>query len=175
MNFLYPSRATCLAAAEIATRLGPMVAIADEQQLYLLEFIDRAKLDQQLKKWKAAYEISPGRTGPIESIERELEAYFKGELSDFQTPYRMVGSSFRERVWGALVQIPYGATCSYREVARAIGQPLATRAAASSIGANQLAIIVPCHRVICTNSHLGGYAGGLARKEWLLAHEATSH
>ncbi len=150
-----------------------MLAIADEQALYLLEFVDRRGLEREIErmrhKLKAA--IIPGRTPPIDSIEHELKAYFKGILQEFATPLAILGSAFQRRVWEELKKIPRGSTRSYLELARLIGRPSACRAVAQANGANQLAIIIPCHRVINSNGELGGYAGGLSRKQWLLNHE----
>ena len=84
----------------------------------------------------------------------------------------MFGSDFQQKVWQALLKIPYGETRSYAAQAAAMGFPKATRAVANANGANQLAIVIPCHRIINSNGALGGYGGGVARKEWLLQHEA---
>ena len=153
--------------------LGPMVALADEQKLYLLEFVERRGLEREIerlrKKTKAA--IIPGSTDVITMIKKELEGYFKGELYSFETPLHLLGSPFQQRVWKELQAIPAGQTCSYKELAEAIGKPTASRAVAQANGANQLALIIPCHRVINSDGKLGGYGGGIEKKEWLLAHE----
>lgn len=165
-----------LKASWIDTPLGPMVAIADEETLYLLEFVDRRGLEREIerlrKRTKSA--IIPGRPKPIERIESELSEYFKGKLTDFKTPLFLIGSPFQKRVWEELKKIPPGETCSYSEIAIAVGKPSAFRAVAQANGANQFAIIIPCHRVINSNGEIGGYGGGLARKKWLLNHEKKS-
>lgn len=155
------------------TPLGPMLAVADEKVLYLLEFVDRPGLECEIEmlRKKLTSLIVPGKTAPIDSIEKELQQYFKAELSHFQTPIQLLGSSFQREVWRELQKIPLGQTRSYSEIARAIKKPSAVRAGANANGANQLAIIVPCHRVIRANGDLGGYGGGIAKKEWLLFHE----
>lgn len=162
-----------LKAAWLDTPLGPMLAIADEEALYLLEFVDRRGLEREIeclrKRTKSA--IIPGHTPAISSIERELNLYFTGRLKEFKTTLYLLGSPFQKHVWGELVKIPPGETRSYLEIAKAIGRPSAFRAVAQANGANQLAIIIPCHRVINTNGELGGYGGGLTRKEWLINHE----
>ncbi len=159
-----------LKASWLDTKLGPMLAIADEDALYLLEFIDRRGLEREVerlrKKTKRA--IIPGITGPIRTIERELTEYFDGRRQEFQTPLFFLGSPFQKRVWEELGKIPCGQTRSYLDIATLIGRPTAFRAVANANGANQLAIVVPCHRVINTNGELGGYGGGLARKKWLI-------
>ena len=101
-----------------------------------------------------------------------MQAYFAGELRDFELPLAAGGTPFQQRVWRALCDIPYGETISYGELARRIGQPKASRAVGLANGQNPIAIVVPCHRVIGANGSLTGYGGGLERKRWLLAHES---
>ena len=162
-----------LKASWIDTPLGPMIAIADERALYLLEFVDRRGLEREVerlrKKTKSA--IIPGSTESITSIEDELKKYFEGSLTEFKTPLAFLGSPFQKRVWEELKKIPFGETRAYSELANKIGQPTAFRAVANANGANQFAIIIPCHRVINTNGELGGYGGGMIRKKWLINHE----
>ncbi|MFC3747343.1 bifunctional transcriptional activator/DNA repair enzyme AdaA [Paenibacillus sp. GCM10012306] len=162
-----------LKAAWIDTRLGPMMAIGDDEALYLLEFIDRRGLEREVerlrKRTKSA--IIPGVTAPILWIERELGEYFDGERTTFDTPLALLGSPFQQSVWGELMKIPPGETRSYLDISVALGKPTAFRAVAQANGANQLAIVIPCHRVINANGELGGYGGGLTRKNWLLHHE----
>ena len=163
-----------LQATWLDSPLGPMLAIADEEKLFLLEFVGRRGLEKEIerlrKRMKAA--IVPGMTEPLHSIERELKAYFIGSLKKFTTPLFLLGSDFQKKVWKELLKIPYGTTRSYGAQATSMGEPKATRAVANANGANQLAIVIPCHRIINTNGDLGGYGGGIARKEWLLKHEA---
>ncbi|MBX9621972.1 MAG: trifunctional transcriptional activator/DNA repair protein Ada/methylated-DNA--[protein]-cysteine S-methyltransferase [Alphaproteobacteria bacterium] len=162
-----------LKASWLDTRLGPMIAVGDEEALYLLEFVDRRGLEREVerlrKRTKSA--ILPGITAPIRSIEKELCQYFEGHLKEFKTPLHFLGSLFQKRVWEELQNIPFGETRSYAELAAIIGKPSAFRAVANANGANQFAIVIPCHRVINSNGELGGYDGGLPRKKWLLAHE----
>ena len=155
------------------TQLGQMIAIADEQLLYLLEFIDGRGVDREIEKLQEKLQatIISGRTSIIDLIEKEMQYYFDGTLSTFTTPMQLTGSSFQQSVWHELQKIPYGQTISYREIATRIGNPRACRAVAQANGANQLAIIIPCHRVINANKQLGGYAGGVNRKQWLLNNE----
>jgi AraC family transcriptional regulator of adaptative response/methylated-DNA-[protein]-cysteine methyltransferase len=162
-----------LAAAWLDTPLGPMTAIADERALHLLEFADRRGLEREIERLRlrAKAAITPGRTAPIEQIERELVAYFSGRSLSFTTPLARGGSPFQNAVWDALLTIPPGETWSYAQLARAVGRPRAVRAVGTANGCNQLAIVIPCHRVINANGELGGYAGGLPRKRWLLEHE----
>lgn len=105
------------------------------------------------------------------SIDSELKSYFQGTLQQFKTPIKTLGSPFQEQVWDALNEIPYGETQSYSNLANSVGKPKAYRAVAKANGANQLCLIIPCHRVINHNGDLGGYGGGLTRKKWLIEHE----
>jgi methylated-DNA-[protein]-cysteine S-methyltransferase len=102
----------------------------------------------------------------------ELIQYFQGERKDFTLPISQTGSAFQQKVWNELTAIPFGRTISYLELSRRLGDSKAIRAAAAANGRNNVAIIVPCHRVIGSNNKLVGYAGGLWRKKWLLEHEA---
>jgi AraC family transcriptional regulator of adaptative response/methylated-DNA-[protein]-cysteine methyltransferase len=172
-----PARSTrALFAAWLDTPLGPMTAIADERSLYLLEFIDRRGLEREIERLRQRQKagIAPGRTAPIVQIEAELQDYFAGRAMTFKTPLARGGSPFQNAVWDALLTIPPGETWSYAELARAVGNPKAVRAAGTANGCNQLAIVIPCHRVINANGELGGYAGGLPRKRWLLDHERST-
>ncbi|MCA1058983.1 trifunctional transcriptional activator/DNA repair protein Ada/methylated-DNA--[protein]-cysteine S-methyltransferase [Rossellomorea aquimaris] len=164
---------TVLKAAWIDTKLGPMIAISDDKSLYLLEFVDRRGLEREVErlreKTKAA--IIPGSSEPLRSIEKELTDYFNGNLSEFHTAFTMLGSPFQQSVWYELKKIPLGETRSYTDMAESIDHPSAVRAVARANGCNQLAIIIPCHRVIRANGDLAGYAGGVTRKNWLIEHE----
>ena len=162
-----------LKAAWLDTPLGPMVAIADEEALYLLEFVDRRGLEREVERLrvKTHAAIIPGHNQPLAGIENEIALYFQGDLKAFRTPIVFLGSPFQKQVWKALQQIHPGETRSYAELAAILKKPSAFRAVAQANGANTLAIIIPCHRVINTNGELGGYGGGLARKKWLLDHE----
>ena len=107
----------------------------------------------------------------LAAARRQFDAYFAGTLHDFDLPLRPRGTPFQQAVWQALVAIPYAVTTSYGELARRIRRPRAVRAVGAANGANPLAIIVPCHRVIGSNGSLTGYGGGLPAKRWLLDHE----
>jgi AraC family transcriptional regulator of adaptative response/methylated-DNA-[protein]-cysteine methyltransferase len=148
-----------------------MLAIADASDLLLLEFSGRRGLQSAVTRLAATGPLAAGRSAPIDSIERELAAYFAGRSSQFLTPFRLDGTPFQVGVWRRLLQIPPGDTISYLQLATDVGKPRAFRAVAQANGANRLAVIVPCHRVINTNGQLGGYGGGVPRKNWLLQHE----
>lgn len=116
------------------------------------------------------------QSGPLKAIitrcEAQFAAYWAGTSSGFSLPLIWRGTPFQQRVWKALLQVPYADTCSYKALAQAIGTPGASRAVGAANRVNPWVIAVPCHRVIGANGHLTGYAGGLDRKRWLLAHEA---
>jgi AraC family transcriptional regulator of adaptative response/methylated-DNA-[protein]-cysteine methyltransferase len=162
-----------LKVAWLDTPLGPMIAIGDEVALYLLEFVDRRGLEREIerlrKKTKSA--IIPGHTSSIYSIEKELNLYFAGKLKKFKTPLFLLGSDFQKQVWQELKKTSYGETRSYADIAEAIHKPSSFRAVARANGTNQIAIVIPCHRVINSNGDLGGYGGGITRKKWLIHHE----
>ncbi len=165
-----------LKAAWLDTPLGPMIAMSNEESLLLLEFVDRRGLELEVKRLrqKTKSAIVPGSTKPIDSIQKELTLYFEGKLTQFKTPIIFIGSDFLKKVWKELSRIPYGETRSYADIANAIGRPTSFRATARANGMNQLAIVIPCHRVINKNGDLGGYAGGIARKQWLIKHEQSN-
>ena len=162
-----------LKASWLDTKLGPMIAIANDDALYLLEFVDRRGLEREVERLRVRTKsaIIPGHTEVISLIEKELALYFEGKLLEFKTPLFLLGSAFQKQVWKALKKIPSGKTRSYADIAKAVGKPSAFRAVANANGANQLAIVIPCHRVINTNGELGGYGGGITRKQWLINHE----
>ncbi len=107
----------------------------------------------------------------LEEAAAQLAAYFAGSLTRFDLPLAASGTDFQRRVWAALCDIPYGTTATYGDIARAIGNPAAVRAVGLANGSNPLGIVVPCHRVIGADGKLTGYAGGMWRKERLLALE----
>lgn len=154
----------------VDTALGPMIAIADDEALVLLEFIERRGLELEIKQLRSKEKcaILPGSNKILKQIENELKSYFSGKLKAFKTPIKMVGTPFQKKVWQALLEIPWGTTISYAQLAKNVGNPNAFRAVANANGKNQLALIIPCHRVINSNGNIGGYGGGIKRKEWLI-------
>lgn len=162
-----------LKAAWVDTPLGAMIAMADDDALYLLEFSDRRGLELEVermrKKLKCA--IVPGDNAILQQTEKELSEYFDGSRQDFTLPLSFYGTDFQKTVWSTLRELPYGQTCSYADLANMVGNKNAVRAVARANGSNQCALIIPCHRVIGSDGSLTGYAGGLARKQWLIDHE----
>lgn len=108
---------------------------------------------------------------PFRLVREQLRAYFAGKLRRFEVPLASHGSAFQRRVWRELLRIPFGATESYGELARRVGNPRASRAVGLANGKNPIGIIVPCHRVVGAGGALTGYGGGVERKKWLLEHE----
>ena len=159
-----------LRADWFATPLGAMIAVSDRTSLHLLEFADRRALPGELKRLRIAVrgDLGIGRFDPTAQVEAELTEFFKGRSTVFETPLTLHGTPFTRMVWHALRRIPAGATRSYGDLARTLGRPSATRAVARANGANQLAIVVPCHRVIGADGSLTGYGGGLWRKHKLI-------
>ena len=156
---------TTILYTTIASPIGELLLASDGESVTGIYMQDQKHGARQTKDWKhddAA--LTEPRT--------QLQAYFAGELRDFELPLAAQGTPFQQGVWRALRDIPYGETISYGELARRIAQPAAARAVGLANGRNPIAIVVPCHRVIGANGSLTGYGGGLARKRWLLAHES---
>ncbi|WP_188915038.1 bifunctional transcriptional activator/DNA repair enzyme AdaA [Salinarimonas ramus] len=154
----------------IGTPLGPMVAVTDEHALHLLEFVERKALASELKALVAASPggLQVGRFTMTDRVEAELERFFAGRDARFTVPISQPGSAFAQAVWAALREIPAGETRSYGAIADALGRPSAVRAVARANGANRIAVVVPCHRVIGADGSLTGYGGGLWRKQRLI-------
>jgi methylated-DNA-[protein]-cysteine S-methyltransferase len=111
--------------------------------------------------------------GAFREARRQLDAYFAGDLREFDLPLATAGSRFQRSVWQALLTIPYGSTRTYGAIARQVGRPDRARAVGAANGRNPIAIVIPCHRVIGAGGDLVGYGGGLPRKAWLLSLERT--
>jgi len=116
-------------------------------------------------------ELSTGDKKILQKCIKQLDEYFSGDRKIFDLPIQQKGTPFQQNVWNKLIQIPFGKTISYMQLAQQLGNVKAIRAASSANGRNNLCIVVPCHRVIGSDGSLTGYAGGLSRKKWLLDHE----
>ena len=160
---------------QLSSPLGPMLLLSDDQQtLRMLDWVDcQERMDRLLRR-----QYGQGRTRTLASARwtaarDAMEAYFSGDLIAIdRLPVANGGTDFQRQVWAALRTIPAGQTCSYGQLAAAIDRPKAVRALGLANGANPIAIVVPCHRVIGANGTLTGYGSGIARKRWLLDHEA---
>jgi AraC family transcriptional regulator of adaptative response/methylated-DNA-[protein]-cysteine methyltransferase len=156
--------------AWLRSPLGPLVAGATNDGVCLLEFTDRRMLETQFRTIQRLFAapLVPGTNEHLRRLEYELAEYFAGARREFSVPLEYPGTEFQRRVWDELLQIPYGETRSYEQLARSVGNPRAVRAVGRANGLNRIAIVIPCHRVVNKSGQLGGYGGGLRRKEWLL-------
>ncbi|MGD8896418.1 MAG: methylated-DNA--[protein]-cysteine S-methyltransferase, partial [Acidobacteriota bacterium] len=159
--------------AWLRTPLGPMVSGATDEGLCLLEFTDRRMLERQLSILgkRLRLPLAPGDSEHLRQTRDEMNRYFAGTLQEFSVPLKVEGSDFQQRVWKALQRIPYGETRSYKQLAKSVRSPDAVRAVGQANGMNRIAIVIPCHRVVNADGRLGGYGGGLWRKQRLLALE----
>ena len=139
-------------------------------KLCLLDYLHRAKrstIDNRLQKGLSA-KYKECENALHKEVAKELDEYFKGQRQSFTTPLLLIGSEFQKSVWQTLLTIPYGTTKSYKAQAQILGDSKKVRAVANANGANAIAIIVPCHRVVASDGSLGGYAGGIETKVKLL-------
>ena len=162
-----------LVAEWLDTPLGGMIAVADDRSLHLLEFTDRRELAAELRRLSTVAQgrIGLGRSAVTDAAEAQLARYFAGESGEFDLPLVLHGTPFLRQVWTELRAIPPGATVSYGQLAARLGRPTAARAVARAVGTNQIAIVIPCHRVLGADGSLTGYAGGLWRKQALIGIE----
>lgn len=150
-----------------------MLIYATDQGVCLLEFTDRKTLTREIEdlKKRLLCEISTEHNMHTEQAKTELLEYFSGDRKNFNIQLHPQGTTFQQSVWQVLHSISYGETISYQEQAQRLQKPSAIRAVASANGANKIAIVIPCHRVIGSNGKLTGYGGGIERKKWLLEFE----
>ncbi len=168
-------RKSSIVMERILTPIGPMFAGATAEGVCLLEFTDRRMLETELGdlQRRLGAVVLMGVNDHIRQLKAELAEYFGGTRRRFTVPLDTPGTDFQRAVWKILVDIPFGETRSYQAQAASVGNPAAVRAVASANGANRVAIVIPCHRVIGKDGSLTGYGGGLERKRWLLDHERT--
>ena len=154
----------------IESPLGALFAGAVEQGICMLEFSDPQRLEGQLAEVRRVFNgpLLPGASPHLEQLRTELGEYFAGQRRVFSLALVYPGTDFQRQVWEALLHIPYGDTRSYEQIAQQIGSPKAVRAVGTTNGRNRVAIVIPCHRVVNKDGKLGGYGGGLWRKQWLL-------
>ena len=161
METLYYSR--------LQSPAGPLLIGVSDEALVALEF-DRG-LPQKIGGLQIRWEQSEVRT---RAVREQLQEYFSGQRRNFELALDLRGTEFHKRCWQQLLQIPYGETCSYADIARAVGSPKSFRAVGQANHHNPVAIIVPCHRVLAAGYYLGGYGGGLPVKAYLLRLEGAS-
>jgi len=141
--------------------VGPLLLAGDSNALRLVSFESSKHAAPPRPDWNQ-------NGAAFAEVIRQLQAYFRGELEEFDVPLAMEGTEFQIRVWNALRTIPYGETISYAQLARRVGNPKAVRAVGLANGSNPIPIIVPCHRVIGSDGSLTGFGGGLSTKKKLL-------
>ena len=157
-----------LVSRRLASPVGELKLFANDSALVAIHFPSRHNYTRGTPDPEST-EVR--RHAVLDLAAAELSEYFKGQRKVFRTPLHAEGTEFQLAVWQALREIPFGASRSYSDIARAIGRPKAVRAVGLANGCNPHAIIVPCHRVIGRDGSLTGYGGGLPAKRWLLAHE----
>jgi AraC family transcriptional regulator, regulatory protein of adaptative response / methylated-DNA-[protein]-cysteine methyltransferase len=167
-----------LTSARIATPLGLMIAITSDAGVVLCDFHDRKDLDTAMTRLRARLgstrapaAILSGEHPHLAALAAQLAEYFDGRRRTFDVPLAPHGTPFELNAWRYLREIPFGQTRSYGAQAAAVGRPQAVRAVGRANGRNVLPILIPCHRVVAATGALTGYAGGVARKRWLLDHE----
>jgi len=152
------------------TKIGELILGSFEGKLCLLDFRYRKMrntVDERIKKGLNTKFVE-NNTEIIEKTRAELDEYFHGNRKEFDVPLQMVGTEFQKSVWETLLRVPFGTTSTYLQLTKNIKNEKAVRAVAAAIGANSMAIIIPCHRIIGSNGELVGYAGGLPIKKRLL-------
>jgi methylated-DNA-[protein]-cysteine S-methyltransferase len=150
----------------VETPLGNMVICGCEGSIHQL-FLPGDKMRSSFPEQKR------GKPASLASAAEQLAAYFAGDLTSFDLPLHPTGTEWQKRVWQALLDIGFGETATYGEVAKAVGNPRASRAVGMASGRNPIAVIIPCHRVIGSDGTLTGYGGGIDMKAKLLAHERS--
>lgn len=165
-----------LHARWMTTRLGPMLGIADDAGLRLLEFTGWRALDRMVQtlRRRLGAVVLPGEHPVLDRAEAQIGAYLEGESTDIDVPSAQLGTDFQQEVWTRLGTIPAGTTLTYSEIASDIGRAGSERAIGNACGANALALVVPCHRAVRSDGGMGGYAGGVWRKRHLLALERST-
>lgn len=153
---------------------GPMVCAVDHQgAVIVVEFTTEQSREEILATLEEeGYELEESEERTAD-VRRQLRDYLSGERRDFHLPLAMRGTPFQREVWQMLRSIPFGETRTYRQISESISRPRATRAVGAASGANRIAVVIPCHRVVGTDGSLTGYAGGIEIKRWLLRHEKT--
>lgn len=160
----------CVLLTWLPSPLGPLVAGATDAGVCLLEFSDRRMLERQFASVRKLFQspLLPGDNPHLKQLRGELDEYFAGRLREFAVRLVYPGTPFQQKVWQELLKIPYGETRSYHDIARAVGDGKAVRAVGRTNGSNRIGIVIPCHRVVNKDGNLGGYGGGLRRKQFLL-------
>lgn len=154
---------------------GKLILASAGEKLCLCDWFERKRPERNIQSVSKYLDIEfeEGNSNILQSASRQLDEYFAGRRTMFDIPLCFTGTEFQKSVWNALLEIPYGATNSYMDIARRVGNPKGVRAVAQAIGTNRMSIFVPCHRVIGTSRALTGFAGGLKAKQFLLDLESA--
>jgi AraC family transcriptional regulator of adaptative response/methylated-DNA-[protein]-cysteine methyltransferase len=165
--------ADCIRVTWLESPLGPLLAAATSRAVVLLEFTERRMLETQFDTLRRRFKVPivPGDNAHLVKLKEELAEYFDGRRTRFSVPLNYPGTPFQQKVWDELLKIPYGETRSYEDIARKVGSASAVRAVGQTNGLNRICVVIPCHRVVNKDGKLGGYGGGLWRKQALLTLE----
>ncbi len=156
--------------------VGPMIAMASDKGVVLLEFLDTVEtITKEINDLRTRYGFAlTGQDHPcLDAVQQQMDAYFAGQRHTFELALDAPGTAFDETVWAHLQRIPYGRTCSYGDLASEIGNGAHARIVGTANHRNRISIVIPCHRVIGADGSLTGYGGGLPRKRWLLEFESV--
>lgn len=170
---VYAADKSPLKSKLIDSPLGPLIGVSNDSDLLLLTFAESENVHREFKHITEVHSksiIQDDDAPPLKSIESELDAYFKGELTEFKTPFEFDSGAteFQRAVWTEIYKITYGKTATYSDLAERIGKPKSFRAVANACGRNQIVIVIPCHRVVASGGGLGGYSSGTDKKITLL-------
>jgi methylated-DNA-[protein]-cysteine S-methyltransferase len=157
----------------IDSPIGPLYLEASSKGFHKLAFGSGGKFEKAVAAAPEG-DVEPAAAVILATAVSQIREYFAGERTDFDLPLDIVGTDFQRRVWQAIAAIPYAETISYARLASDAGSPGAFRAAGAACGANPIAVVVPCHRVVGSDRSLHGFGGGLPTKRWLLDHEASN-
>ena len=162
-----------IVTVKIESPIGELIAGATDEGICLLEFSDRRRAARECRDLVKLLKqpLEEGDNGHLQTLRKQLNDYFSGDLKKFTVPLVTPGTDFQQEVWKELLEIPFGKTRSYQEQANLLNKPDSVRAVANANGMNRISIVIPCHRVIGSDGRLTGYGGGLKRKKWLLDHE----
>lgn len=167
------NKQTCIIACHYTSPCGNLILASYGNALCLADWQLSSKHEQNKARISKTLGLPfvEGKSELLDNTCIQLDEYFLGKRQTFDLPLLMLGTDFQREVWESLGAIPYGATCSYLDLAQSIHRPMSVRAVANAVGANPLSIIVPCHRIIGSNNQLRGYAGGIEAKALLLSLE----
>jgi O-6-methylguanine DNA methyltransferase len=175
MNEINDTESIILYHGIIETPLGNMVGCASERGIVMLLFENEANNSLAIINFNKKGTLCDSKNDLLLQLEMQLEAYFNGSSMKFNIPLDLQGTTFQKKVWDIVLQIPYGATRTYKDIALAMGNINGIRAVASANAQNNILLLIPCHRTIGTGNKLTGYRGGIEKKRWLLDLERTTN